>query len=59
MIKKLLLIGALSILSISSFGQEIKKDAESVKTKMDVFASKTGNITKFTDTKLPDLKTSF
>ena len=26
---------------------------------MDAFASKTGIITKFTDTKLPNLKTSF
>lgn len=39
--------------------QDVKKEAESLKTKMDVFSSKTGTITKFTDTKLPNLKTSF
>jgi hypothetical protein len=59
MVKKLLLITTLSILSISSYGQETKKDSETVKTKMDVFTSKTGTITKFTDTNLPKLKASF
>jgi hypothetical protein len=37
----------------------VKKEAETVKTKMDAFASKSGIITKFTDTKLPNLKISF
>ena len=45
--------------SATLFAQDVKKEAESVKTKMDLFSSKTGIITKFTDTKLPTLKTSF
>lgn len=39
--------------------QEAKKDMETVKTKMDVFASKTGVITKFIDSKLPGIKGSY
>ena len=39
--------------------QDVKKDAEKTLTKMDVFSSKTGVITKFVDTKLPNLKTKF
>lgn len=46
-------------MSATTYGQDVKKEAEAVKTKMDVFASKTGSITKFVDTKLPNLKTSF
>ena len=38
---------------------DVKKEVESTKTKMDAFASKTGVITKFTDTKLPELKTTY
>ncbi len=47
--------------TITSFSQnqDIKKEAESIKTKMDIFSSKTGSITKFIDSKLPNLKTSF
>lgn len=45
--------------SVSLFAQDVKKDAETIKTKIDVFNSKTGTITKFTDNKLPNLKTSF
>ncbi len=41
------------------FAQDVKKEAESVKTKMDMFSSKTGTITKFIDNKLPNLKTSY
>jgi hypothetical protein len=41
------------------FAQDVKKEAGTVKTKMDAFASKSGIITKFTDTKLPNLKISF
>lgn len=59
MLKKLFLISTLSFLSISSYAQEVKKESESVITKMDVFVSKTGSITKFIDTKLPNLKASF
>ncbi len=46
-------------MSIVTYGQDVKKEAETFKTKMDVFASKTGSITKFIDTKLPNLKASF
>jgi hypothetical protein len=46
-------------MSIATYGQDIKKEAETVKTKMDVFASKTGSITKFIDSKLPNLKATY
>lgn len=59
MVKKILFISTLTIMSITTYGQDVKKEAETVKTKMDVFASKTGSITKFVDTKLPNLKTTF
>jgi hypothetical protein len=39
--------------------QNIKEESETVKTKMDVFASKTGIITKFTDFNLEGLKTTY
>lgn len=39
--------------------QEAKKEAESIKTKMDVFASKTGVVTKFIDYNLPQVKGSY
>ncbi len=35
--------------------QDTQKEAENVKTKMELFSSKTGVITKFIDTKLPNL----
>ena len=47
------------ILSTSIFAQEIKKEAKTVETKIDVFTSKTGIITKFTDSKLTALKLSY
>jgi hypothetical protein len=50
----MLLIGSMSLIA-----QDIKKEAEKVPTKMDLFSSKTGSITKFIDTKLPNLKTSY
>ena len=46
-------------MSFVSFGQNTKKEAEVFKTKIDVFFSKTGTITKFVDTKLPRLKTKY
>lgn len=58
MLKNIFLVPGLVLCSIVS-GQETKKENESIKTKMDVFASKTGTITKFIDTKLPYLKASF
>lgn len=45
--------------TIVTFAQDVKKEAETVKTKMDVFSSKTGSITKFIDSKLPNLKTAY
>ena len=47
------------LLNGNSFAQEVKKDAKTFETKMDQFASKSGVITKFTDTNLPNLKTSY
>jgi hypothetical protein len=45
------------LITTISFSQDIKKESE--KTKMETFASKTGVITKFTDTNLENLKSSF
>lgn len=59
MLRKIIFISTLTIVSIATYGQEVKKEAEQIKTKMDVFASKTGTITKFVDTKLPILKTTY
>lgn len=59
MIRKILFISTLTSMSIATYGQDIKKEAEQIKTKMDVFASKTGTITKFVDTKLPNLKATY
>lgn len=59
MIKKLTLALTLMATTATLYAQDVKKETETVKTKMDVFASKTGTITKFIDTKLPALKTSF
>lgn len=56
---KITIVMTLLLGSVTLFAQDVKKEAESVKTKMDMFSSKTGTITKFTDTKLPNLKTSF
>ena len=46
MLKKILFISTLSILSIITYGQDVKKDAETIKTKMDVFASQNSLILK-------------
>ena len=59
MVRKFFLISTLTIMSVATYGQDVKKEAENVKTKMDVFASKTGSITKFVDTKLPNLKATY
>ena len=58
MFKKVTFVLAI-IGATSSFAQDAKKEIDAVKTKMDVFASKTGIITKYIDTKLPNLKTSY
>lgn len=59
MLKKLCFISGILFITTLSYGQDVKKEAESVKTKMDVFASKTGSITKFVDNKLPNLSASY
>lgn len=59
MVRKFFLVSTLTIMSVATYGQDVKKEAENVKTKMDVFASKTGSITKFVDTKLPNLKATY
>lgn len=41
------------------FSQDIKKEAEKPETKMEKFASRTGVITKFTDSNLSNLKSSY
>lgn len=47
------------LVTINLFSQNIKKESEKSKTKMETFASKVGVITKFTDINLEDLKTSY
>ncbi|MBZ4190647.1 hypothetical protein [Niabella beijingensis] len=59
MLKRLLVITTISLITITSYGQDTKKEGEDIKTKMDVFASKTGSLIKFIDTNLPKLKTSY
>lgn len=57
MTKHSLLIIAFVCLANSLIAQENPKTTE--QTKMDVFTSKTGNLLKYIDTNLPNLKTSF
>jgi hypothetical protein len=57
--KKSTILMALLLGSATLFAQDVKKEAETVKTKIDMFSSKTGTITKFVNTKLPNLKTSY
>lgn len=59
MFKKTTFILGLSLITLTVLGQDTKKEAENQKTKMEVFSSKTGTITKFIDTKLPTLKTTY
>jgi len=59
MFKKSTILLVLLLGTITMYSQDVKKEAETVKTKMDAFASKTGIITKFTDTKLAGLKTIY
>ena len=59
MFKKISLVLMLLLGATMMFAQDAKKEAETVKTKMDAFASKTGTITKFTDSKLSGLKTIY
>lgn len=50
---------AVSFFVVSAFSQDVKKEADVIKTKMEAFSSKTGTITKFVDSKLPNLKASY
>ena len=59
MVRKFFLISTLTIMSVATYGQDVTKEAENLKTKMDVFASKTGSMTKCVDTKLPNLKATY
>ena len=59
MLKKATLILTLSLGTTCLHAQDAKKETEKTATKMDLFSSKTGAITKFIDTKLPNLKTSY
>jgi len=52
-------ITSITLFSATLFAQDAKKEVETIKTKMDVFSSKTGSITKYIDTKLPALKTTY
>lgn len=53
------LIVLLFTLTINIYAQETKKELEKEKTKIDVFASKTGSIIKLTDYKLSSIKTLY
>lgn len=57
--KRLIIISIIILLAKVSFAQDVKKEAESIKTKMEIFTSKTGTIIKFINTNLPVLKTRF
>ncbi len=59
--KKIAVLSSVILLSVcfQLSAQDTKKETENVKTKMDVFTSKTGVITKFIDTKLPNLNSSY
>ncbi|WP_405570169.1 hypothetical protein [Winogradskyella sp. Asnod2-B02-A] len=57
--KGLRLVVITLLCTLTMYAQEAKKDSETVKTKMDVFASKTGIITKFTDYNLTGIKSSY
>ena len=55
--KKIIFLSSVIFLSVcfQLKAQDTQKEAESAKTKMDLFSSKTGVITKFIDTQLPNL----
>jgi len=57
--KKVIFLFASLMCAFVINSQELKNENESVKSKMDVFASKTGVITKFTDTKLNSIRTTY
>lgn len=57
--KKIILTTFMFFLCYNAFAQEVKKESDNVKTKMDAFISKTGTIIKFKDTKLATIKGSY
>jgi len=59
MLKRLFSVSAIILITTLSYGQEVKKESETVKTKMEFFASRTGSMTKFVDNKLPNLSASY
>lgn len=59
MFKKPILLLSTFLLTVISFSQDVKKNAQKAETKMDAFASKTGIIVKFIDTNLPNLKLAY
>lgn len=55
--KKLLLACIMAVICLTAaFPQDVKKEAKVMETKMEAFASKTGQIIKFVDYSLPSLK---
>lgn len=59
MFKTTTLILSTFMLTTVAFSQDVKKEAQKAETKMEAFASKTGTIVKFIDTKLSDIKLSY
>ena len=57
--KSITLLLMFLFVSMPILAQDTKKEAETVKTKMDVFASKTGTIMKFVDYNLSGIKGSY
>lgn len=57
--KYLFTIAVVFLSSLNGFSQNVKKEVPASETKMDQFSSKTGVITKFIDTKLPNLKMKY
>jgi hypothetical protein len=57
--KKFLLAVILSFSITSAICQDVKKETETLQTKMDRFTSKTGAFSKLVDTKLPDLISNY
>jgi hypothetical protein len=59
MLKNVILILSAFLLAVTAFSQDVKKESQKIETKMEAFASKTGTIVKFIDSKLTDLKLSY
>lgn len=59
MLSKIVCALLANLICLSILSQDLKKDQEKSKTKMDVFYSKNGTVVKFVDYNLPDLKSSY